>query len=316
MARPVCSIIIPTRDCLNYLPTALASIDVQTVSGLEVILVDDGSSDGTAAWARQRPASGFALTVLETGGIGPGAARNAGVEIASADLVAFLDADDQWLAGKLESQLACHAANPDTGLSFSDYVHATPDGRTRGTCFEYWRCSWTGAAGDGYAALPGAEAKLLAANVVGTSAAVVNRAVFKRAGGFSSACRSAEDWDLWLRLAALAPVACTGAVAMSYLMRPGSETTNRRGRIEAMRAIIARYEERREPGFIQAVREAKARCDVAEAELARSTGDSAGAAAAHLRAMLAKPGWRTGRALASDIAGILAAPFRTAAAHQ
>ena len=70
MPRPVCSIIIPTRNCLNYLPTTLASIDRQALDGLEVILVDEGSSDGTADWARARPVTRFALTVLETGGIG------------------------------------------------------------------------------------------------------------------------------------------------------------------------------------------------------------------------------------------------------
>lgn len=311
MNRPVCSIVIPSRDCLTYLPTTLATIDMQGRDDLEVVLVDDGSSDGTADWARNRPKTGFSLTVLETGGIGPSLARNAGCEAAQADLIAFLDADDQWWPDKLNRQLAYHRGNPQTGLSFTDYIHMTPDGRTLGTCFEYWRCGWTQAADGSYFEIEDAEAKLLGTNLVGTSTVVVNRDIFLRAGGFKSGWPSAEDWDLWLRLAAEAPVACSTSVSMSYLMRPGSETSNRAKRVAALQAIMARYEGRREPSMISALSRARARVHVGEAEMARDAGNRAGAAAAHLRAMMADPDWRTGRALAADVWGAVRAPLRT-----
>ena len=313
MNRPICSIIIPTRNCLNYLPTTLATIDLQGRPDLEVILVDDGSTDGTADWARARPGSGFSLTVLETGGIGAGAARNAGVAVARAGLIAFLDADDPWWAGKLDRQLAFHAGHPETGFSFTDYIHVTPDGRTLGTCFDYWRCGWTKAAGGRYFTLQDAEAKLLGANLVGTSTVVMSRDACLKAGGFPNYTQ-AEDWELWLRVAAQAPVACSAAVTMSYLMRPGSATANRRDRVSSMRRIIARYQNSGEPDFGPAIRRAQARCHVADAEIARDAGDRAGAAAAHLRAVMADPDWRTGRALAADIVATVAAPFRALAA--
>jgi glycosyltransferase involved in cell wall biosynthesis len=309
MNRPICSIIIPTRNCLNYLPTTLASIDAQNRCDLEVILVDDGSTDGTANWARARPASGFSLTLLETGGIGPGAARNAGVAAASADLIAFLDADDTWSPGKLDAQLAYHGANPMIGFSFTDYLHVTPDGAQLGTCFAYWGCTWTRVADDAYFVVRDAEARLLGSNLVGTSTVLMNRDAFLAAGGFSARWASAEDWDLWLRVAALAPVACSTYVTMSYLMRPGSETSNRRARLAAMAGIIDRYRSRTEPVFQRTVRLAQARLDVATAEAARADGDPRGAARAHLRALLAHPDWRTGRAFAADAVAAITPGF-------
>ena len=84
----------------------LATIDVQCRNDLEVIVVDDGSSDGTLDWLASRPATTFSLRILERGGVGPGPARNAGIEIAQGGLIAFLDADDQWWPGKLDRQLA------------------------------------------------------------------------------------------------------------------------------------------------------------------------------------------------------------------
>jgi glycosyltransferase involved in cell wall biosynthesis len=313
MTQPACSIIIPTRDCVNYLPTTLATIDLQGRRDLEVIVVDDGSTDATMAWLASRSASSFSLRVIETGGIGPGRARNAGVAVASANLIAFLDADDQWLPGKLDRQLAFHEAHPQLGLSFTDYIHVTPDGHDLGSCFDYWKCNWTKGVTGAYFMLRNAEANILGANVVGTSTVVVNRDLFLATGGFGPQMASAEDWHLWLQLAAAAPVACSTSVTMSYLVRPGSMTANRRSRIISMRTIMADYAERTEPEFKHALRLAKARCNMAEAELARAQGKPATAAIAHLKAMAANPGWRTGRAAAADIAAAVTKPFRTLA---
>jgi glycosyltransferase involved in cell wall biosynthesis len=304
MARPTCTIVIPSRDCLNYLPTALATIELQGRSDIEVVVADDGSSDGTAGWLRARRNEGFDLVVLETGGIGPAAARNAAVAASSGRLIAFLDADDTWWPGKLDRQIAWADAHPETGFSFTDYIHVTPDGRTHGTCFEYWRCNWTSRPDGECFMLDDAEAKLLETNVVGTSTVVASRAAFERVGGFDVACRSAEDWDLWLRMAAIAPVACSSAVTMSYLMRPGSETSSRGRRIAAVRSLLSRYEQRSEPRFRQAVRAVEARLSVSEAEQARESNEPLKAARAHLRALALAPSLRTGRALAADVVAL------------
>ena len=316
MQTPSCSIIIPTRNCLNYLPTTLATIEQQQRDDIEIIIADDGSTDGTADWLAARSFGNMRLTRLDTGGIGPAAARNAALAAARSDLIAFLDADDQWLPGKLAPQIAFHQQHPNVGLSFTDYVHVTPDGAPHGTCFNYWQCDWVRAANAAYFVVSQAEARLLSANVVGTSTVMASRRVLERVSGFSAASRFAEDWDLWLSMAAVADVGCSTAVTMSYLMRPGSETANRDGRINAMRVIVQRYEGRTEPPMINAVRAARARIDVALAEAARERGEHLTAASAHFKAFSGAPNWRTGRAIAADIvtAGRTAMARRTAGA--
>jgi glycosyltransferase involved in cell wall biosynthesis len=301
MQTPSCSIIIPTRNCLNYLPTTLASIELQDRNDLEVIIADDGSTDGTAEWLAGRPTSKVRLTRLATGGIGPAAARNRAIEVARSDLVAFLDADDQWLAGKIGPQIEFHRQHPSIGLTFTDYLHVTPDGQTHGSCFQYWNCDWVQAPDLGYFEIAAPESRLLSVNVVGTSTVMVRRAVLEQVNGFAVASRFAEDWDLWLRMAAIAGVGCSRAVTMSYLMRPDSETANRAGRIAAMQVVVGRYKHRTDPTMMRAVRVAKGRIDLAMAEAARERGDNLAAAGAHVRAFSATPNWRTGKAIAADV---------------
>ncbi len=307
-----CSIIIPTRNCLNYLPTTLATIAVQGRDDVEIVIADDGSTDGTAEWLAGRPMGALQLTRLDTGGIGPAAARNKALEAAQSDLVAFLDADDQWLPGKLGPQIDFHRRHPAVGLSFTDYRHVTPDGQTHGTCFEYWQCDWVQAADNTYVELADAESRLLSANLVGTSTVMASRRVLEQVNGFSAASRFAEDWDLWLRMAAAAGVGFSRAVTMDYLMRPNSETANREGRIAAMRAVVGRYQDRPEPAMIQAVRVARARIDVAVAEAARGRGDHLAAAKSHTKAFVATPDWRTGKAIAADVLAAGRGVFRSA----
>lgn len=303
MPVPICSVVIPTRDCLKYLPTALATIDLQFCDSLEVVVIDDGSSDGTAEWIAQRQKTSFDLKVIRSEGIGPAAARNTALHISRGELVAFLDADDAWMPGKLDRQIAFHQAHPDVGLSFTDYIHVTPDGKPLGTCFEFWRCDWTSASNGEFVLLSDAEEKLLATNLVGTSTVVARRSALETVGGFSLACRSAEDWDLWLRLAAVAPVGFSSALTTTYLMRPGSETASRARRLSSMRGIIERYETRSDTRMAKALRIANARIAVAEAEHARENGNYPLAARAHLKAMSFALDWRTCRSMASDLIG-------------
>lgn len=294
-ATPVCSIIIPTRNCIDYLPTALRSIEMQEMSDLEIIVVDDGSTDGTGRWLETAPLAGKGLKVISTGGVGVVRARNQAVAEARSDLVAFLDADDYWWPGKLKTQIAFHRRTPEAGFSFTDYLHITPDGRTHGTCFEFWRCAWGGANGD-FGFVPDPVAGLLATNVVGTSTVMARKAILEQVGGFSLACKSAEDWDLWLRMAQIASVGCSAMVSMTYLMRPDGETSARKRRIEAMAAIIAQYDSSAHPSLRAAVQQAKGRLATAQAEVLQSEGQSRAAAAEFLRALWASPSPRNLRA--------------------
>jgi glycosyltransferase involved in cell wall biosynthesis len=112
---PLVTVIIPVHDGGRFLPAALASVLDQGYPRMDVIVVDDGSSDGSAAVARARP--GVRVISQERSGVA--VARNAGILAAAGDLLAFLDQDDQWLPGKLRLQISYLLEHPEV-----DYVIA------------------------------------------------------------------------------------------------------------------------------------------------------------------------------------------------
>lgn len=304
---PPVSVVIPTRNCLPLLPATIASVDAQGLPGIEIIVVDDGSTDGTAAWLdaqRGRPG----LVVLAGAGDGPNVSRNRAIAAASAPLIAFLDADDRWLPGKLAPQLGHHLAHPDDVFSFNDYLHVDPAGADHGTSFEYWpafRRTAGRADADGYRRLERAAAAILAENVVGTSTVVARRDALQNASGFDAALRSAADWDLWLRLARAGPVAFSRRVGTHYLMqRPGSVSANAALRISCMRRILEAHAPFvREIGAegAAAVRRARANLWDCEAALARAEGRLGRAVIARLRGTLLVPSGRRLRHIAGDL---------------
>lgn len=108
------SCIVPAYNAELYLPFALDSILSQTLPPYELIVVDDGSTDGTAGVLESYQGR---VTVLTGPNQGSGPARNRGIAAASGDFLSFLDADDLWLPTKLERQMARFAARPELGVS-------------------------------------------------------------------------------------------------------------------------------------------------------------------------------------------------------
>ncbi len=300
MDRPDCSIVVPAYNCLGYLPAALSSIQVQRTPNVEIIVLDDGSTDGTGPWLAAHSREWPALRVIETGGIGPAKARNAGIGAARAPLIAFLDADDWWWPEKLRVQLAYHHAHPETAFSFGDYLHISPEGESRGSCFDYWRPRLARKAPSGYFRLNDALGIILATNLVGTSTVMARKQALEAAGGFAELA-SAEDWALWLRLSEHAPAACTRSITASYLMRAESQTSNREARIDSMARIVASYGKHKSASVRQSAVKARARIDIARAEHARLSGRHSSAALYHSRALMALPSARLGKAATASI---------------
>jgi len=113
---PLVSVIIPVYNCELYLAEALESVLAQTYRPIEIIVVDDGSTDGSARVVRD-----FNSTVryFRQANSGAGAARNCGVDLSKGDFLAFLDADDIWSPEKLSLQMAAFGDNPGADIVFS-----------------------------------------------------------------------------------------------------------------------------------------------------------------------------------------------------
>jgi glycosyltransferase involved in cell wall biosynthesis len=99
------SVVIPAYNAAAFLPRSIASVRAQTLQPVEVIVVDDGSTDDTTAVA-----AGLGVRVITRTNSGPSAARNTGIQMASGDWIALLDADDRWSPEKLERQAKCASA--------------------------------------------------------------------------------------------------------------------------------------------------------------------------------------------------------------
>ncbi|MCB1430431.1 MAG: glycosyltransferase family 2 protein [Nitratireductor sp.] len=302
MTAPQCSVIIPAYNAIEFLPDAIASVLAQGVAAIEILVCDDGSSDGTLEWLVAAAAREPRIRVFRGGRLGPAKARNYLIDNAKSGLVAFLDADDTWLPGKLAGEISYHAENPDVVFSFTDYRHVDMAGNLRSTAFGYWQPEWKPAGRD-FTVLADARNELLATNAVGTSCVVAKREFLQIANGFAAQLPSAEDWDLWLRLALLGPVAVSSAVTMHYLMRPGSETSNRAARINAMQTVVE--DNRKSSASTWAVRHARSRILTSKAQWMHQSDKQAWACALAWAAFVLRPGRRALRealAFSRDVA--------------
>jgi glycosyltransferase involved in cell wall biosynthesis len=187
---PRVSVVVPTYNRAWCLAEALDSVLAQDVAGVELIVVDDGSTDDTP---QLLAGYGERIRVLRQENRGVSAARNAGIAAARGGLVAFLDSDDLWLPGKLRAQVDFFAAHPEAlvcqteELWVKDGRRVNPGRRHRkrgGMIFE-----------------PSLELCL-----VSPSAVMMRRELFERVGHFDEALPACEDYDLWLRVSLQHPI--------------------------------------------------------------------------------------------------------------
>lgn len=245
---PEISVIIPTYNCLSYLPRALRSIQLQQLIDIEILVLDDGSTDDTWQYLKMAADCDKRIRPIGLSGVGVARARNIGLKQAKGRYIAFLDADDHWGPGKLARQLAFHQAHPEVTLSFCNYLHFNLQEQSLGDCFGYWarferkirKRRATAYAGFIHLKKSGLGA-IFADNVIGTSGVMISPKAIGKRVYFDESLGSAEDWDFWLKLAKIGPIACTDSVDMGYLMRPGSETSKLKLRLKYMAHIQRRY---------------------------------------------------------------------------
>jgi glycosyltransferase involved in cell wall biosynthesis len=186
------SVIVPTYNQADYLARTIESVWAQDVDDVEIVVVDDGSTDHTVA-VLQELSKRDRFRFIHQENRGPAAARNRGIRESHGELIAFLDGDDFWLPGKLKAQLE---ALQSTGYRFSFCGEQTID--ERGKIVAVKNASEKDCA----------FAELVWGNRIATPTVLVERSLLDECGLFEESMRTGEDWDLWLRLSAEAPGAC------------------------------------------------------------------------------------------------------------
>jgi len=183
------SAIIPVFNGSATLSQAIDSVLAQNSCGLELIVVDDGSSDSTPAIIESYSAR---VKQIRQANAGPAAARNTGVRSACGEYLAFLDADDRWLPGMLDRSIATLETDPDGVMAYGNLLMVDSDG---GSLASYL------ISGE-YAHAPSMEEILARMWPIMPSAALIRRSAFNACGGFVEDFRGAgfEDAFLWLRL--------------------------------------------------------------------------------------------------------------------
>jgi glycosyltransferase involved in cell wall biosynthesis len=265
--KPLISIIIPTHNCLEYLPKAIESIFNQRVNNIEILIIDDNSNDGTWQWLQKQQEKHSQIRPYRLHGVGAARSRNFALKRVKADLIAFLDADDFWHNNKLIKQYRFHRDNPNVVLSFTNYHHTTPDNVDLGDCFQYWPHFKQLVKNDSnFHFLDQPTEKIYSENVIGTSCVMIKTKTYKLIGGFDHKLKSAEDWDLWLRFSKFGKVAYCNDELMEYLVRPNSETSDRLRRLDQMQVIMKRYRTYVRRHNIWSVFQADGRIEVGYAE--------------------------------------------------
>lgn len=185
---PLISVIIPVYNGERTIKETIESVLNQTLSNFELLIINDGSQDSTLQIVST--IQDARLQVFSYPNSGLSASRNRGISLAKGEYVSFIDADDLWTADKLETQLKALQENPQAAVAYSwtnhidefgNFFRPGPDLTFNGDVYE----------------------KLLLSDFVGSgSNPLIRTYAFAEVGDFDESLKSAEDWDMWLRLAA------------------------------------------------------------------------------------------------------------------
>lgn len=284
---PAVSVIVPAHNAAPTLERTLRAALSQTVSDIEVIVVDDGSSDGTADVASSLAREDSRLRLIGQANAGVAAARNAGLAAARAALVAPLDADDLWHPEKLERQAAhLEAAGSAAGMAYcwsveidgADRVvqHRRDVDRYEGDCV----------------------APLIVSNFVGNgSVPLMRTALVRHVGGWAGEMLAAdaqgcEDWLLYLKMARCADIALTPAFLVGYRQSAGAMSRSMRS-MRRSHGMVLREAQRDAGGLPRCLfRWSRAEFLAYEAEMRLETpSHDLAAAASFARAVALDPSW-------------------------
>lgn len=209
---PSVSVVVPVYNGAAYLQQALDSALQQPGADVELVVVDDGSTDETPRILDRYRGR---ITALRQDNAGMGAARNAGIGVARGEFIAFVDSDDYWLDGKLAAQLALFARRPGVGLVFCNARFEDDGVLLARTSFDVCRPH----RGRVYE-------RLLVDSFIPMPSVVVRRTCFDEVGLFDPRLLISADFDLWLRIAARYEVDYVDAPLVVYRRHGGNITRN------------------------------------------------------------------------------------------
>lgn len=225
--QPLVSIVIATYNMGQYIDQAIDSILQQTWKNIEVIVVDDGSTDNTSA-VMDGYQDNPKVIYIKNENQGQPKAKNCGIKHTKGDFIAFCDADDLWEPNKLDVQMPLFA-NPNVGVVYSEvsnidehnqrYVKAPNETRHVGIITNH----------------------MLIENFVPFGTAVIRRACIEQNGIFDEEFRMGIDWDLWLRYSLDWEFAYTPERTYIYRVWSGQMSTNYRGRYDFATLILKKF---------------------------------------------------------------------------
>jgi glycosyltransferase involved in cell wall biosynthesis len=196
---PLVSVIVPCYNGAAFLEEALRSALAQSYAEVEVVVVDDGSTDSSREIARRLP-----VRYIHQENRGLSEARNTGIRESKGSYLVFLDADDRLKPNAIETGLQALALHPGCAMAVGDHVFIAANGSYLASSNK------EGPAHSHYAAL-------LKSNFIEMISSVLfRRSIFDTVGGFNTTLRVAEDYELYLRIARALPICCHGTIVAEY----------------------------------------------------------------------------------------------------
>ena len=230
------SVVIPTFNSESFIIRTLKTVFNQTVLPYEIIIVDDGSKDKTLKKIRSYIAENQQIIdnfkIIEQPNSGAGAARNNGIKYATGEWISFLDSDDIWDRRKIEMVSAVIRKHPDiTVIAHDEYIVDEKNFRRRKLCSSHKR----------YKKEENLFLQLYKKNLFSTSCMTVRKDILEMAGLFDETLRSAQDYDLWIRIAQYGKLYYMNQPLETYVTREGNITANTYRRYQCELKICRKY---------------------------------------------------------------------------
>lgn len=215
--RALLSVVVPSYNTKLYIGDAISSVLGQTFRDLELIVIDDGSTDGSVE--RILEFDDQRLTLVRQPNCGLAASRNIGIALSRGRYIGFLDSDDTWFPEKAMKHIQLMESAPEIGLTFSWSEYLTEAGTRTGQLL-ISRCNE-----------PSARQLALRNHVGNGSTPVVRAECLDQVGGFRADIPGCEDWEMWVRLALLDNCRCRliPEVLTGYRVRSSSMSFNFEG---------------------------------------------------------------------------------------